>query len=96
MIVLVDHAVGGGVTDAWVGEGSRARDVRDTVATEASTSPFAVFDDIDIHTVAVGLHDALARPCCPQYEGQSDDVAAYLPLVRSRTARLWELAGEPH
>jgi hypothetical protein len=92
LMVLVDHALGGGIKDAWVAEGRQAQGLRDRVMTGLADEPMAVFDDIDVAAVAQALRDALACPPCPAEEDQHEDVATHLVLVRSRAERLAEVA----
>ncbi|WP_347352911.1 plasmid pRiA4b ORF-3 family protein [Intrasporangium sp.] len=93
LMVLVDHDLGGGVKDAWVAEGRRAKGLREMIRGQMESDPFTFFEDIDAATLADLLGDALARPTCPMWPDQVEDVARHIHLVRSRAelvARLVE------
>jgi hypothetical protein len=58
--LMVDHALGGGIKDAWVAGGRQAKGPRNRVAAQMADEPVAVFEDIDVRTAAEGLRAALA------------------------------------
>jgi hypothetical protein len=95
LMVLVDHALGGGIKDAWVAEGKQAKGLRNRIAANMADEPVAVFEDIDVRTAAQGLREALACPPCPEQDDQIEDVATHLFLVRSRADHLAALADPP-
>ncbi len=81
LAVLIDHGLGGGVKDVFVGD--RPRLVRDNYARTARSC------DVDLHDYALTdaadiLDRALAAPPCPQADDQVEDVGAYLDLIRTR------------
>ncbi|MGN6331050.1 MAG: hypothetical protein ACTHOD_05270 [Motilibacteraceae bacterium] len=93
--VLVDHVLGGGVKDVWLADGRAAREMHDLVKESASAEPDAFFRDVDVRTAAELLRAALASEPCPVDPEQLEDVQDTLALLRSRAARLAELAGLP-
>ena len=86
--VLIDHRRGGGVKDVWLSDGRAARSLRTTMAEAMSGEPACFIEDVELTRAAVLLRGALDEPPCPEQPDQVEDVAAYLPLLRARTALL--------
>jgi len=83
--VLIDHVLGGGVKDCWVGDGPRKL----RAAYEGSARRAGV--DLRGYTpaeAAVILERALAAPPCPVEPDQIEDVAVHLNLLRRRVELL--------
>jgi hypothetical protein len=95
LLTLIDHELGGGVKDCFVAEGRDAGRLHDRTRTDVDRLPDATFEDIDAHTAALELGEALARPVCPVQDDQIETMALNEELLRSRTALLTELAGLP-
>jgi hypothetical protein len=83
--VLIDHARGGKIRDAWVakGEGLRAETER-----AAHDDPLVVFETIDVADAGRRLARAVAAGECPEQPDQVDDVVAHRALVHARLALL--------
>lgn len=92
LTVLMDNGLGGGIKDAWVAEGRRARGMRDELATRLASNDEAYLEDLDLVGFAEALGSALAAPLCPRQPDQIEDVAAYVHLTRSRTEHVARLA----
>jgi hypothetical protein len=86
--VLIDHALGGGIKDAWIAEGRDARGLRDHVADTMAVEPTALFEDITEHQALDGLRAALGSPPCPEQPDQIEDVGNHLYLVHKRAQQL--------
>jgi len=83
--VLIDHARGGKIRDAWVakGEGLRAETER-----AAHDDPVVVFETIDVADAGRRLARAVAAGECPEQPDQVDDVVAHRALLHARLALL--------
>lgn len=86
--VLIDHPLGGGVKDAWVAEGRRARRARDLMVQQMAGNPDTFLEDIVMGQGYDLLGAALGNQPCPEQDDQIHDVACYLPLVAARVALL--------
>jgi hypothetical protein len=64
LMVLVDHLLGGGVTDCWVPEGRAAKAMRNSVAAAMAGEPTTFFEDIGAAAAAALLNPALPNPAC--------------------------------
>lgn len=85
--VLIDHPLGGGVKDAWVAEGKRARRSRNLMA-QMANNPDTFLEDILMGRAHDLLGAALGNQPCPEQDDQIHDVACYLPMVAARVALL--------
>jgi hypothetical protein len=91
--VLIDHALGGRIKDAWVGD---ARELLAKTRAVAKRDPTLVFDMIDVADARGRLERAVAAGECPEQADQVEDVAAHRALLRARLELLnsLELANE--
>jgi hypothetical protein len=87
--VLIDHALGGRIKDAWVGD---ARELLAKTRAVAKRDPTLVFDMIDVSDARGRLERALAAGECPEQADQVEDVAAHRALLRVRLELLNRLA----
>jgi hypothetical protein len=79
--VLIDHARGGKIRDAWV-----AKDLGLRAETEraAAADPLVVFEMIDPAEAGRRLERAISAGECPEQPDQIDDVVAHRALLRAR------------
>ncbi len=85
MSVLIDHFLGGGVKDCWVGDGPRK--LRAAYADSARRAGVQLCDYTPAEAVTI-LDQALAKPPCPVELDQVMDVAIHLNLLRQRVELL--------
>jgi hypothetical protein len=81
LTVLIDHDLGGGVKDCWIGE--------NPAGMLAETRAALAADGIEVEVIAVeeatdALRTALTRPECPETPDEIEDVAMCRALLRSR------------
>ena len=79
--VLVDHARGGGIRDAWV---ARTPGLRAQTEQAAADDPLVVFEMIDTADAGRRLGRAISAGECPEQPDQVDDVAAHRALLLAR------------
>jgi hypothetical protein len=91
--VLIDHQLGGGVKDCWIGEGRQIRGLRDRTAAQMADTPGTLFEDVDTARAEQVLSAALTHPPCPVQDDQIEDVTIHLEILRSRVS---VLAGPPN
>jgi hypothetical protein len=85
LTVLIDHVLGGGVKDCWIGE-----DPDGVLAeTRAALEPDGIeVEFIPVEQATQVLSAALARPECPATEDELEDVAMCRELLRGRVQLL--------
>ena len=79
--MLVDHARGGGIRDAWV---ARTPGLRAQTEQAAADDPLVVFEMIDTADAGRRLGRAISAGECPEQPDQVDDVAAHRALLLAR------------
>jgi hypothetical protein len=89
---LIDHELGGGLSDCMVHQGRQARQLRATWA-EGAPVEGSFIEDGNLQAVVGVLRTALTRPFCPENQEQVMGLARCGELLRSRTDWLGELAG---
>jgi hypothetical protein len=89
--VLIDHARGGKIKDAWVakaaGPGEKSpgeKTLREETEQAAQDDPLVVFEMIDAADAGRRLQRAIAAGECPEQPDQVDDVVAHRALIRAR------------
>ncbi len=80
--VLIDHRLGGGVKDCWLSEDPDA--LWEQTSSVMAQDPRTEFGPIPWDRAQDVLQAALAAPPCPEDEDQVEDVATFLPILRSR------------
>ena len=95
LTVLIDHSLGGGIKDCWIGVGKRATGLRDHTATTLGSDPDIWFRDVDVVTAATVLRRALSVPTVAADDEQVQDVATTFHVTLSRAEHLCRLAGLP-
>jgi hypothetical protein len=85
--VLIDHARGGGIRDAWV---ARTAGLRAQTEQAAADDPLVVFEMIDAAEAGRRLGRAISAGECPEQPDQVDDVVAHRALLRARLELLTE------
>jgi len=85
LTVLIDHDLGGGVKDCWVGEDPDAvlAETRQALADEGIEVEF-----IPIEQATPILRTALGRPECPATEDEIEDLAMCRALLQARVELL--------
>ena len=79
--VLVDHARGGGIRDAWV---ARTPGLRAQTEQAAADDPLVVFEMIGAADARLRLERAISAGECAEQPDQVDDVVAHRALLRAR------------
>ena len=87
--VLIDHARGGKIKDAWVAKGT---ELRADTEQAASSDPLVVFEALDVPGARLRLERAISAGECPEQPDQVDDVVAHRALLRARLDLLTEPA----
>jgi hypothetical protein len=82
--VLVDHGLGGGVKDSYVGR--QPKRLYRQLTEMASDDPVTFVEDLDVAEAATKLREALAAPSCPRAPDQVRDSTFTAALLRSRVA----------
>lgn len=85
LTVLIDHVLGGGVKDCWIGEDPDGvlAETRQVLADEGIEVEF-----IPIDQATQALRAALSRPECPTTEDEIEDVAMCRALLQARVELL--------
>lgn len=85
LTVLVDHQLGGGVKDCWIGEDPDAvlAESRTALADQGITIEF-----VPLEQIRSTLLTALSRPECPRTPDEAEDVALSRALLRARSELL--------
>ncbi len=85
LTALIDHELGGGVKDCWIGEDPDGvlAETRQVLAAEGIEVEF-----VPIEQARATLRSALAQPECPTTPDEIEDVAMCRALLRSRVALL--------
>ncbi|MEJ5946800.1 hypothetical protein WDZ17_16000 [Pseudokineococcus basanitobsidens] len=86
LLVLVDHALGGGIRDLGLLTGRRAGRLRQEMASTLPSDEGQQLEALPVEEVAPRLATLLERPVCPGEVHQVDDVTDLLMLVRARAA----------
>ena len=79
--VLINHARGGKIKDAWV---AKAPGLRADTEQAADGDPLVVFEMIDATEAGRRLQHAVRAGECPEQPDEIDDVAAHRALLRAR------------
>jgi hypothetical protein len=79
--VLIDHARGGKIRDAWV---AKAPGLRAETERAAAADPLVMFEMIDPADAGRRLEYAVGAGECPEQPDQIDDVVAHRALLRAR------------
>jgi hypothetical protein len=90
LCMLIDHARGGKIRDAWV---VKATGLRAETARAADGDPLVLFEMIDPADALGRLERAVAAGECPEQPDQVDDVVAHRALLRARLDLLTGPAG---
>ena len=84
--VLIDHGLGGGVKDCWIGDAPAL--AWQQINELAANDPDVVVTPLPWTDARDQVVAALQRPACPVDDDQVQDVAEFMAVVRSRLARL--------
>jgi hypothetical protein len=93
LTVLIDHALGGGVKDCWIGVGKRAAGLREYTANTLGSDPEIWLRDVDVVVAASVLRRALSLETVAGDDEQVQDVATMFHVTFSRAEHLCGLAG---
>jgi hypothetical protein len=92
--VLVDHKLGGGIKDCWLGDAPALAWQR--IQELADGDPGVVVEEQPWAEARDFVLSALARPTCPVDDDQVQDLAEFMPVVRARMAHLGGHTGVGH
>jgi hypothetical protein len=83
--VLIDHAKGGRIKDAWVDD---AAGLLDKTWLAADNDPLVIFEPIEPADAAGRLAQAVAAGECPAKPDEADDLSAHRALLHARVRYL--------
>jgi hypothetical protein len=92
--VLVDHHLGGGIKDCWLGDAPALAWQR--IRELADGDPGVVVEEQPWPEARDFVLTALTRPECPVDDDQVQDLAEFMPIVRARMAHLGGRTGVGH